>query len=167
MGAAALLFRQLRAFLREENTAWREDLSNHDTRFLRNRLRHELIPLIDKIFPQARSALLNLSAEATRSSLQTSSGQSSTLFPSAELETKAMQIEALIPLFALQSLGIAQFGKAQFAEVSRQLKKNPDWVGQIALPRNWQLVRERSSKAKPQNFFERWSVVCPEKPRSV
>jgi len=39
-------------YLREKNIAWREDSTNSDTLFLRNRIRHCLIPLLSEQFPQ-------------------------------------------------------------------------------------------------------------------
>ena len=41
----------LLANLREAGVAWREDPSNADPRHLRNRIRHELIPLLDSLRP--------------------------------------------------------------------------------------------------------------------
>ncbi len=48
---------ELRTFLREEKIKWREDSSNHDPRFLRARMRRELMPMIEAIFPTAIAAI--------------------------------------------------------------------------------------------------------------
>ena len=48
---------QLREFLREEKIEWREDGSNADPRFLRNRMRLELLPAIFRLFPAARESV--------------------------------------------------------------------------------------------------------------
>ena len=47
-------------YLREKNIPWREDATNADSRFLRNRIRHRLIPLLDESFPQWRAGLSSL-----------------------------------------------------------------------------------------------------------
>jgi tRNA(Ile)-lysidine synthase len=48
-------------YLRQLRQAYREDCSNSDLRFTRNRLRHELLPLLASEFnPQVREALLRL-----------------------------------------------------------------------------------------------------------
>jgi tRNA(Ile)-lysidine synthase len=39
------------SYLREKNISWREDASNEDTRFLRNRIRRCLVPLLNEQFP--------------------------------------------------------------------------------------------------------------------
>lgn len=44
---------ELRQMLEEAGIAWREDASNQDTRYLRNALRHELIPLMERLAPGA------------------------------------------------------------------------------------------------------------------
>lgn len=44
-------------YLRRHALAWREDASNRDTTFLRNRIRHELLPLLETYNPAIRTAL--------------------------------------------------------------------------------------------------------------
>jgi len=48
------------AYLDEKNLPYRTDSTNADIRFLRNRVRHKLIPLLDSYFPSWRSSLLAL-----------------------------------------------------------------------------------------------------------
>lgn len=48
---------ELRTFLREERQSWREDSSNHDPRFMRARMRQDLMPAIESLFPQAIQAI--------------------------------------------------------------------------------------------------------------
>ncbi len=49
------------AFLKARKLAWREDASNRDTAFLRNRVRHEVIPFLESTLnPELRRALLRL-----------------------------------------------------------------------------------------------------------
>ncbi len=50
--------KQIFAFLKEENESWREDVSNENVRYLRNRIRKELVPQILSIFPRAKERLL-------------------------------------------------------------------------------------------------------------
>ncbi len=48
---------ELVAFLKEERQKWREDSSNQDPRFLRARMRKELMPKIEELFPSAIRAI--------------------------------------------------------------------------------------------------------------
>jgi tRNA(Ile)-lysidine synthase len=49
----------IESLLRERNIAWREDESNRDLSFLRNRVRHELLPLLERHYnPKIRETLL-------------------------------------------------------------------------------------------------------------
>ena len=46
-------------FLKQNRLRWREDATNRDPHFLRNRIRHEILPLLEKrLNPQIRTALL-------------------------------------------------------------------------------------------------------------
>ena len=47
------------AFLKERGISWREDESNRDVSFLRNRVRHEILPLLEsKLNPKIKRALV-------------------------------------------------------------------------------------------------------------
>jgi tRNA(Ile)-lysidine synthetase-like protein len=46
---------EIRAWLRARDVQWIEDPSNADVRFTRNRIRAELLPALDRAFPQFRS----------------------------------------------------------------------------------------------------------------
>ena len=56
---------ELRAWLAERNQPWREDASNRDGRFLRNALRHDLLPRLKLLNPRLPAAL-GRSAEVLR-----------------------------------------------------------------------------------------------------
>ena len=48
---------EIRATLRERGIAWREDASNRDTAFLRNRIRHEIMPRLAALNPSLADVL--------------------------------------------------------------------------------------------------------------
>ncbi len=54
----------LRAYALEEHLTWREDESNRDPSFLRNRIRHELLPLYEERTPDYGAHLLALARSA-------------------------------------------------------------------------------------------------------
>ncbi|GFE61415.1 tRNA lysidine(34) synthetase TilS [Geobacter sp. AOG2] len=53
---------ELVAYLTERGMAWREDASNRDIAFLRNRIRHELLPLLEQYNPAIRERLATTAA---------------------------------------------------------------------------------------------------------
>ena len=64
----------LRAYLQEKNQPWREDASNGDARYLRNAVRQELLPLMERLAPgaaarMAQTALLLQEDEAVLTAL--------------------------------------------------------------------------------------------------
>ncbi|MBI2354021.1 MAG: tRNA lysidine(34) synthetase TilS [Deltaproteobacteria bacterium] len=48
---------EIEEWLTQKGLAWREDQSNRDTAFLRNRIRHELLPLLEGYNPAVRERL--------------------------------------------------------------------------------------------------------------
>ncbi len=56
---------ELVAYLKENKLKWREDASNADISYERNRLRHAVLPALRKIIPEANSQLLTFSRTAT------------------------------------------------------------------------------------------------------
>lgn len=64
----------LRAYLKEKNQPWREDASNADSRYLRNAVRQELLPMMERLAPgaaarMAQTALLLQEDEAVLAGL--------------------------------------------------------------------------------------------------
>jgi len=56
---------EIEAWLRERNIAWREDASNQDRTYARNRLRHEILPLLRETFnPKLDETLSNMATVA-------------------------------------------------------------------------------------------------------
>lgn len=53
---------EIESYLRERAIPWREDASNRDTSFLRNRIRHEVMPLLAGCTPRARERLTETAA---------------------------------------------------------------------------------------------------------
>lgn len=56
---------RIEAFLTDAGLAWRHDSTNDATKMTRNRIRHDVIPLIEQVVnPQAVDALMRLAAQA-------------------------------------------------------------------------------------------------------
>ena len=58
--------RDLLAYLKEEQLEYREDATNTDYRFVRNRIRHELLPLLERQYnPNIKGALTQLAQQSS------------------------------------------------------------------------------------------------------
>jgi tRNA(Ile)-lysidine synthase len=55
---------EIRVALRAAEQPWREDRTNQDPQFLRSRVRHELVPLLEALAPGARKTILRSAALA-------------------------------------------------------------------------------------------------------
>jgi tRNA(Ile)-lysidine synthase len=53
---------EITAYCEARGLAWREDASNEDPGFARNRIRHELVPAFERVHPAARENLLRTAA---------------------------------------------------------------------------------------------------------
>jgi tRNA(Ile)-lysidine synthase len=71
---------EVEAYLRGLGQGWREDESNADVAFTRNRVRHELLPLLRSFNPEVERALANL-AEIARGEEERWSGELARLLP--------------------------------------------------------------------------------------
>lgn len=93
------------AHLAERGLVWREDISNLDTSFLRNRIRHELLPLLEKYNPSVRSCLATtaaiLTAEKELLDEQTTEAAGRICHETAQGTTCNINLMKLLPL-ALQ-----------------------------------------------------------------
>lgn len=60
---------EIAAYARKWKLRPREDSTNHSLRFARNRVRHELLPLLERIHPGARESVLRLARHAADAAL--------------------------------------------------------------------------------------------------
>lgn len=57
---------QLQQYLEHRGLRWREDPTNQDVRMLRNRIRHQVLPILAEINPSVQDALAGLAERAAR-----------------------------------------------------------------------------------------------------
>lgn len=126
--------RDLAEYLREENQDWREDATNFEGRFMRSRMRQQLMPLIEELFPRAieHLARLALDAQGRQKSSAMSSERESALGGSPEL---------LFEAAGLRPRRI-HFNKLDPALI------DSDWAGELHLSGGWRLVREKTKGRK-------------------
>lgn len=118
---------ELKAYLKEERQAWREDATNAAGRFLRSRMRLTLMPEIEKLFPRAVEHLVRLAQQASQAE-------------SSESSQNQNHFEALGALFSATGI---RMRRAHWDA----LKKNPV---RLTLPGGWRLSKHSVDGA------ERW-----------
>ncbi len=160
----------LQAYASEHGLAWVEDPSNQDPRFLRNRIRMELIPALRSTLPgfarQASRSMAHLRQAASRlEEANLRHGQQSepqnqpqeakplaVLIPAAEaasISRKALQAlgeaeQAAVLRAWLRERGVKVPSQAKLAEIRKQLLESK--VGPVSLPhegKNLRRVRDR------------------------
>ena len=87
----------LRRMLRDMGQSWREDASNADTRYLRNRIRHSVLPDMESAMPGAGAALTRLAVAAQRDED----------YFSAQLDALHIPVIALVDGIAVEKESIA------------------------------------------------------------
>ena len=60
---------QLRDWLAQEEVSWVEDPSNQDERYTRNRIRHQLLPVLEEAFPSFRQTFGRSARHAAQAQL--------------------------------------------------------------------------------------------------
>ncbi len=117
---------ELRAYLADIGQAYREDASNRDTRLTRNRIRHELLPMLAQHFnPSVDQALLRLGSLAAelqtlidplverllQESVTTTDGEDPNAEPTVHIDTKRLANE---PPYLVRELLMAVWRQNQW-----------------------------------------------------
>lgn len=89
---------QILTFLQENKIPFREDLSNQDKRYLRNRIRHDLIPTLQTYNPNIKKTLLRMASVLTDET-DFFNEQIRSLVPEKTCSTGAGEVIFHLPLF--------------------------------------------------------------------
>jgi len=127
---------QLKAYLNEVKQPYQEDASNLSERFLRARMRMQLMPIAEKLFPKMVEHLVKLGLEAQKSAV-------------AETETDR-PVETLI-----QAAGL-KLRRAHWNTIFEKTKMKKPWYGEIHLPQGWVLKCQKSSVPSERWVLERF-----------
>jgi tRNA(Ile)-lysidine synthase len=116
-------FRRVRLleFLREQGQSWRDDSSNQDIAFLRNRVRHRLLPMIGEEFGEAAIEHMGELAEIARAEEEQWAASTQYPVPSTQHATPgaALDVELLLALpLAAQRRLVRSWLKANARDLS-------------------------------------------------
>lgn len=123
----------LQDFLKEEGLSWTEDSTNHEGRFLRSRMRQELMPSLERLFPHAVDHLVTMGLKAQAKRPDSSSGES----VGPEL------------LLAMTGQRLKRAHLNWIEKISAKLGVE----GELHLPGGWSLRREKKLEVP---HLERW-----------
>lgn len=150
--------RDVLAYLRSRKLDWREDETNRDPRFLRNRVRHELLPLLERDYNPAIRATLGRTAEVLGAEdewmdleARKALGRCMSSGKGPALNTEALRDQPLALRRRVLRLWLAQSGvpaeRLDFDAVARvdRLARGSRMSCAIDLAGGWEVRRERDT----------------------
>lgn len=115
------------AYLRGIGQEWREDASNQDVRLTRNRIRHELLPLLEQNYnPDTRRALANLADIAYADSEYLDAGTLELFEHVCDVKAREVQVERLMELPTAMQRRVLILAAAQFVGVRLEFEDCED-----------------------------------------
>ncbi len=154
---------RLEGYLKEIAQDWREDSSNRDLRYARNRLRHGILPRLERTLnPAVREALAETAdiarseeayweSEVARVLPEIWQASCRTLNP-ASLKAQPLALRRRVVRAAAESLGL----KLEFHHVEEILNLGPDGPRSAMLPEGWLLT-----VTKDRLLFDRGQTIAP------
>lgn len=131
--------------LKECGQAVRNDESNEDRKFTRNRMRHDVIPLLKENFnPQLEEAILRLSVQATRAQ-QALNELAAVLLKEATVERDEARVRLSQTRLKLAPEGL-------IAEVFIHLWQQEDWPRQGMKQTHWNQLVSMVTKSDPRGL---------------
>lgn len=138
---------ELKDYLDEVGQSYREDSTNSSGRFLRSKMRQELLPGLERIFPRAVEHLLDLALSAQ---------EEIRLKPTAPIDISKVKTiyEGRSSLSAglegpytalLQAAGL-KVRRSQLELLGAKAAVNPAWYGEIHLSGGWKLLKEKTGR---------------------
>jgi tRNA(Ile)-lysidine synthase len=142
---------EIEAYLREIGQSWREDSSNRELRHMRNRMRHEILPSLERdVNPRVREALAE-AAEVFRGEEEFWSHKISELLPQvwtrsgeggtlnwSKVEKLGLAVQRRVLRAAAESLGL----NLEFRHVEDLLALSAEG-NRVVLPGGWSALRIR------------------------
>jgi len=131
---------EIEAFLKEESQRWLKDPSNKSSRFMRNRVRKQLLPRIESEFSRCVDHWVK---QAIGLQLDRHNSHFEGALP---LNESSHSPRAAVRLLQTLNLGL----RRSHWESAMNVASDPNWSGELSLPEGWILQREIG----PQS--ERW-----------
>lgn len=145
---------EILAYATEHSLQWVEDSSNEETKYTRNHFRHNIIPAIEKVYPQLRENIVNnitrlgevevvykQAMETTKKKLLEKRGE--------EVYIPVLKLQKSLPLYTIAYEIFQQYGftSAQVGEVIKLLSSES---GKYISSETHQVIRHRA-----------WLIIAP------
>ena len=128
----------LREYLGEEGIGWREDSTNSEGRFLRSKMRVQLMPELTRLFPRGVDHLVRWALEEQG------------VLPRHQPPDGGDADEALGHLALIRLAGVR--ARRSHWEAIEQKAVSKNWTGELLLPGGWRIRKESLN----QDRSERW-----------
>ncbi len=142
---------EVEEYLRGLGQEWREDSTNRDRKHLRNRVRHELVPLLERDFNPDVTRVLGETAEVARGEEEYWQREVERLLPQVSrpgdgsLELKALLAQPLAVQRRLVRAAVERAGAGfDFRHGEEILRLAQKTRGAVELPGGWRVVRGKS-----------------------
>jgi tRNA(Ile)-lysidine synthetase-like protein len=140
---------ELEAFLREESVSWREDRTNFEGELLRTRMRKNVMPELERLFPRAVQHLSELGL-----TLQASAkADAERLYKDGDGEmprsSRQVDLSGWEGLLGASGLSVR---RSHYRQIRERLESEPGWQGELHLENGWKIRRELTQAGK----LERW-----------
>ncbi len=143
-------------YLREHDIPWREDASNQDRRFVRNRVRHEVLPLLKELNPRIVESLCRtatvMRGEAKRAERHTRHALEATRLRSQNRESLSESGRQVFDLYSFRGLNAGEQREALRAS-ARELGAVLTGLGFDTVERIRRKVCEEESSGGPYSWF--------------
>ncbi|MEL6304224.1 MAG: tRNA lysidine(34) synthetase TilS [Bacteroidota bacterium] len=153
--------KEIVAYAEAQNLSWREDQSNQDTKYLRNQIRHDVIPVLKEIRPdfleRFQDTLMHLQATAEIQENHINHIRER-LFREEE-QRIVIALNALLELDSLESHAYQLFCPYGFTDSHELLKLFSAMSGKVLYSETHELLKDREhlilqeKKANPQNEY--------------
>ncbi len=127
---------ELRNYLIQHNISWREDSTNADPRWLRNRIRHRILPLLsEEVNPEVGDALIRLGQQA-REMTEWVEHQADVFLAeyhidlhaeSVELPSQFVDLPRPVLIAILSRYGVIHRLRLSYAHLDQAAQKNANW----------------------------------------
>ncbi|MCA9052645.1 MAG: tRNA lysidine(34) synthetase TilS [Planctomycetaceae bacterium] len=138
---------ELEQWLTKQNQSWRTDLTNSDTRYTRNRIRHTLLPLLREQFnPQVDAAVLRLSRQCGE--------LSAVARTAAEEAVAAARLDLHREVVRLDVSMLTQLPRPVLRELFVVVWAQQQWPEQSMGFNEWELLAETAAASENKARFQ-------------